>query len=212
MAVFHGHDDAVERRKFALELEPRLAAPARRVRRIRALEDQPFVTARARGFEPVADSSREGAGFQRRPRRNCDGRTIRHDAFGEPAAPLGKRQVEQKLVLRGENVEDDEAHRNIPLQSFGDVLALQAALQKTERQHPILAHGHDLAVECARARNSPERRDHLGKGRRHVVEGAREDRYAARRHVSLRSYAVVFVFNEPRRLSQLVVTGFECDR
>src|ERR1700681_607222 len=47
VAAFDRNDDAVERRELALEFQPRLAAPSRRVRCVRSLEDEPFVAASA---------------------------------------------------------------------------------------------------------------------------------------------------------------------
>ena len=55
MALLSDHDDTIQRGHHALELDPRLPAPARRVDGIGCLDHQPFVGASARGIEQRVD-------------------------------------------------------------------------------------------------------------------------------------------------------------
>ena len=158
MAPLDADDDAVERRQLALELEPRLAAPPGRVRRVDALEHQAFVAALARGVKalahvipsdvegpPLSYGDRDGPSTTRRFAQDDT------ENVGEDRAPRRQRFVEQEAFVARERVEDDVAHRHLGQQLRRDVLALQPRLQIAERQHAPVAFGDDLAVERERA-------------------------------------------------------------
>src|ERR1043165_5503990 len=190
MAVLGGGDDAVERRQRLLVFEPRLAAAAGRVDRLRVLDDEPFVGAGAGGVEKRVDV--RGVGDRR-----LIGETDRVAAHERPQSrqALAQRQLEERLAVEVEQVEREVRHRRVLQQFLRDLAPAEARLDDRERQHAI-GEGHDLAVEDDAASERARGRLDLREAMRHVVHGSRVDPHLAAVRVDLRADPVVFVVRQ----------------
>ena len=161
-----------------LDLQPVAATAALGVARARTLRHHALETLLGRGLEQrLAVLERAG---------ELDDR-IRRQQLLEPGPALGQRQVDRRLAVDLEHVEDLVREPGAPL------------LHRREARPPVRVEGHDLAVDdrIGRAQRLGELLRHDREPLRQVVAPARDELRLAAAHVGERSVAVPLRLEQP---------------
>ncbi len=143
MAVLRRGHDAIESGQRLLILEPRFAAPPRRIDGVRGFDHEPLVGARASGVEESIDI-RAIARF----RLNREANRIAPGADDVAQSPqtLAKGHFKEHLAIDEEDVERKEDNRCVTQQRLGHFSPSEARLDLRKREHAV-AEGDDLTVE-----------------------------------------------------------------